>query len=545
MHLLPYSKYKTDTVRPSYLTRIPFQVTNTAGLEVRGTMNANAAVTRTIALNQQVYLKIVDPIWAMVLNEANPSLVTTEYVIFGGSVSELAPVPFIESPDTIVTLDHPVDAGELLGYPGFFMNESPTEGQPIIHFEIFTDTDIAALQRGAPLGGESRIIRVQGATNLRKGKLRYNSLNDVPQLNTVGEALNSCEVEISVSEKTKVHLIGDPQIDSLEQTTNTKKYTGPVIENVTKEIIGLIHHWLDNNYRCPVVVEVWNTINKQITRTSLIKSNIWHYDDSQLGDSSQKMFVKDFTNYYDIPITRFNEEMSILGYFFSYNTNWKGPVAIGGHFWKPEAKITIESLVGNAPSTNEQESTYQIVRYIAQNECIGFFDCVNSYDRCIVSFGPCHWTLCLISNGIVEEGELGGYLSYLQNFDLEAFNRSIGFFGIKAEDWNSGFGNGSNIYQSQRKFTGWIKSIGDDFTWKDYPKIVDDVNYFKTWHWFHRFSFAGRTIDGYRRRMYDMTRIRIRDIKTCPWPVNVNVPWPSSLNVTIGDVLIQNKQLPC
>jgi hypothetical protein len=214
MHLLPYSKYKTDTVRPSYLTRIPFQVTNTAGLEVRGSMNANAAVTRTIALNQQVYLKIVDPIWAMVLNEANPSLVTTEYVIFGGSVSELAPVPFIESPDTIVTLDHPVDAGELLGYPGFFMNESPTEGQPIIHFEIFTDTDIAALQRGAQLGGESRILRVQGATNLRKGKLRYNSLNDVPQFNTVGEALNPCEIKISVSEKTKVHVIGDPQINS-------------------------------------------------------------------------------------------------------------------------------------------------------------------------------------------------------------------------------------------------------------------------------------------------------------------------------------------
>jgi hypothetical protein len=137
---------------------------------------------------------------------------------------------------------------------------------------------------------------------------------------------------------------------------------------------------------------------------------------------------------------------------------------------------------------------------------------------------------------VVDNGELGGFLSYLQHVDKVAFSKAIGNFGIKAEEWDRGFGNGSSLYSSQRKFTGWFKYLANDSTWCNIPKTVEDVNYFKNWHWFFRFSFAGKTIEGFRRRMYDMTRIRIRDIAQCPWPTTVDTPWQNYLSVTIGDV---------
>lgn len=46
-------------------------------------------------------------------------------------------------------------------------------------------------------------------------------------------------------------------VDTLEQTQNTEQYKGSisgVANPVTRE---LIQHWLGNNWRCPVVVEVW------------------------------------------------------------------------------------------------------------------------------------------------------------------------------------------------------------------------------------------------------------------------------------------------
>lgn len=962
MHLLPSLRYTTNTIRPFYLTKIPYLVTKNTGLEVRNSMVETSPVTRTIPVNEIIYLAIINPKWAMVLDGEHPSVLTTEFVKFGNSVTELEPEPFIEAPGEIVTLDKPLEAGTLLGYPGIYMNENPDQSKTVFHFEIFTDSNIDNLQKNKQADGEKNIIHIPIASHLKTGVKQYQALTDVPQKEIIADNGQNHEIALKISANTTIKIVGDSSVDSefieikvtemtrvvpleylnsvipqrtyrvknahvvnvstifdgypftlsgnldfkwycdtagarvaepvtgtpepefalftikaiaqnfksrwikkkilgdlrlkehhiekdcndvfladphafqftqdlegisiddtyfdmmqcrkkldkhnntwfevtvpfmgdnfstkkffffegfpewilqnniptvtgwiqipdrnklspvlfpgfsivsetgdgssdgfcdynnlnatfkellkeidtskdqqisaeelkkaqndpffrmklsrcvckfpsewhadenlskwkrldtiikddeyreqileqikhlifwdivaskissfpespvvyhfhplaflqhlkkmpydiislkknlrtlgfslvgisdtfdrntkwairefscyikmtkvahikenaerickrgadfvaqmgenetanishyvnsLEQVDNECIYNGPVIGKPVKELIDYMHFWIDNNYRCPVIVEAWNTVNKELTRTTLIKSNIWHYNDVQEGSSSKKMFVKDFTNYYDIPVSRRNESMSVLGYFFNYNQNWNGPVAINGHFWIPEGSITLESLVGTLTPTIDQESTYQIIRYIAQNECIGSFDCVNSYDRCIVSFGPCHWTLCLISNTAVDSGELGGYLSYLQNYDKRAFIKALGFFGIKADDWNGGFGNGSKLYQTQRKFTGWIKIIGDDYLWTEYPKTTDDLNYFKTWHWFYRFSFAGRTIEGYRKRMYDMTRIRIRDIITCPWPVNTNTPWPANLTVTIGDV---------
>ena len=52
----------------------------------------------------------------------------------------------------------------------------------------------------------------------------------------------------------------------------------------------------------------------------------------------------------------------------------------------------------------------------------------------------------------------------------------------------------------------------------------NEGNYFKTWHWFYRFVMAGRTVAGYRQRMWHMARIRLRDIMQTPWSAAAGVP---------------------
>lgn len=46
----------------------------------------------------------------------------------------------------------------------------------------------------------------------------------------------------------------------------------------------------------------------------------------------------------------------------------------------------------------------------------------------------------------------------------------------------------------------------------------EEALYLKGWTWFLRFSVAGRRLEHYRRRMWDLVRVRIRDILYTPWP---------------------------
>jgi hypothetical protein len=60
----------------------------------------------------------------------------------------------------------------------------------------------------------------------------------------------------------------------------------------------------------------------------------------------------------------------------------------------------------------------------------------------------------------------------------------------------------------------------------------------------YRFVMAGRTVDGYRRRMWHMARVRIRDIRDVEWgnaqPAVANV---GTRAATIGDVFTSERAM--
>jgi hypothetical protein len=148
---------------------------------------------------------------------------------------------------------------------------------------------------------------------------------------------------------------------------------------------------------------------------------------------------------------------------------------------------------------------------------------------------------------VTDNGELCGYLAYLRESNPSAFRKAIEFFGVTTErPWN---GNGNRLFNvGQRKYTSWLSLQKQDGTYTSLQRSEDDANYFKTWHWFYRFVMAGRTIDGFRRQMWDMARIRLRDIMETPFRQQVGFPQipdaqANMRDVTIGDVYTSERAI--
>lgn len=241
-----------------------------------------------------------------------------------------------------------------------------------------------------------------------------------------------------------------------------------------------------------------------------------------------------------------NHHYIVIGDYQTY-LSWDGPRSVPPrHTWH-EGELLPEGLVGEelAQFTQDQRSTYKVVRAVSEVECLGFFDSVNSYDNTFASLGPCHWTLGILNTGApMDEGELCGYFAFLRHADPFAFNAAIKQFGARVdENWvnNAGIANGSRLFiNGQRKYVGWMALQNESGNFIRIPENEVEGDYFRSWHWFYRYVMAGRTIQGYRQRMWDMARIRLRDLRGVPFPAGVvpNVPvgGGGTRRATLGDV---------
>lgn len=335
-------------------------------------------------------------------------------------------------------------------------------------------------------------------------------------------------------------------VASLVSTANTMPYVWPVSGVLNAATRAILDHWLRNDWRCPVVIEAWS-VNRAGARTAPVAVNIWAHDSH--ASARERIFVRDFTNYYVYPTGRDPNAMHVIGDYVTYMT-WSGPRSVpAAHTWS-QGELLPAALTGVAAPAGASLSTFRVVRSVAEVECIGFFDSVNCYDNAFVSVGPCHWTLGIVSGTTVSEGELCGYLAYLRHIDPDAFRRAVEFFGARVdEDWvsSTGVANGASLYSAgSRKYAGWMALQQESGGFARLAANESEGNYFKTWHWHHRFVMAGRTIEGYRRRMWDMARVRIRDILAVPWGAGVaevGAGTPTARPARIGDVLTSERSV--
>jgi hypothetical protein len=221
----------------------------------------------------------------------------------------------------------------------------------------------------------------------------------------------------------------------------------------------------------------------------------------------------------------------VLGYYES--GGYGGPNMSSNHSWATSA-ITPQRLVGvpEASLSAAQRSTLKTVLPTVREECGMRFDVSNAWDFSTLSIPLFHWTLGSPPrpNAATQiRGELLGWLAFLRHADRALFERAIGFFGISTErNWP--------LPALQAKFEDAVthRRAGEAGL-VTVPETRDDYAYLRSWHWFYRFVMAARTFGSWQRRLWDMVRFRLRDIRAAPWGAGVanlgngNAP-------TIGDV---------
>ena len=335
-------------------------------------------------------------------------------------------------------------------------------------------------------------------------------------------------------------------VASLDQVENAARYTGPISGVVNEETRRAIRFWVLNRYRCPVVVEAWSMANNQRSALFADGVNIWEYN--AVASTRPRMFFRDFSRYYTYPAERSQEQYQVLGDYTMFqnhagprseppNHTWGMNGNINGTELLPEnlidAGTTLASLQQNLGGA--AASTFRVLRAVSEQECMGYFDSVNSYDVAVVSIGPCHWTFALSpAGGNYNSGELAGFLAYFRNRFPDDYRTAVGNFGLFPENaWsarsaNSPRGTGPMWRGGQRKYEGWYlthySEPATEQTLAGVRRGIEDVFYYKSWHWFFRWVMAGRVVPGYRYAMWDMFRIRVQDIRDIQVDITVTIP---------------------
>lgn len=343
-------------------------------------------------------------------------------------------------------------------------------------------------------------------------------------------------------------------VATLSQVENLVPYNGPISGVVNEETRNAIRLWLDRNYRCPLVIEAWNMTRGARTSTFENGVNIWRHD--EITSSAPRMFYRDFSGYYDYPETRGVDDYHVLGTYSAFGS-WGGPASlVPAHTWREEAEMLPEHLVNHETTTtvlaqspdSSTASTYRVVRSTAEQECMGAFDSVNGYDDAIVSLGPCHWTLGVLPAGGYDNGELPGFLAYVMHCSLEDYRRAYGNFGLYPSHSWVGQNAGPLWLRGQLKYAGWVRvhAEGTDperahdnlEQLREYERSADEAAYFKNWHWFFRWVMAGRTVPSVRTCMWDMVRMRLRDLRSFHVRLEAG---GVEINATIGDIFTSER----
>ena len=291
--------------------------------------------------------------------------------------------------------------------------------------------------------------------------------------------------------------------------TGGQKYTGNVTGIADAATLAAVANWITNRWRCPVVMIGFSTGSSGGT---VFQENIWLYDELKLG-GNVRVYARDLSGVYYPAPTDLND-LKIVGRFQKFGSGG-GPISLPGKkLGTATLQITPDLLLGHAITTAETP-TYKVIRASAERECAGYFDCINAWDPVFISVGTCHWTLGSLSKKKqLQPGELGAYLAYLQKYKSGGYNLALGRWGVSTEkQWDdAGFPNAS-----QRKYATRLQELQDNPPALANVLSANEANFFRSWHWFYRFEMSARYSTDFQQGMWDMTRIRVRDILTTPF----------------------------
>lgn len=352
-------------------------------------------------------------------------------------------------------------------------------------------------------------------------------------------------------------------LSTLSAKKNDKIYTGPASGVVTPETAALIKHWLDgkNNYRCPLVVQVFRMkappegkkkgkkqeIGRQpksqatMVRDGIYTENIWRHD--EVPHTAQQMVAWDFSGHYQPPSTC--EDDGIVVGRYSIYSGFGGPSSYpeDGHCW-PETQLSPSVVFGKDWNDLEksERSFFRAVAAVGSVECRGFLDSVNFYDNCHGSAGPFHWTMPK-SDG--SGGEYGGFMALLELKHPDAFKTCFSSLGLWGPRWNSSIAKDGRapVSVSNATYGGYVYTRNADGTFEQHPSNVRpfaNTYWLRSWQWAYRIEMAARTCADYRAAMWEYACVRIREIRKLDqihdWLPDACKP-TGDVRLTIGDVV--------
>ena len=333
-----------------------------------------------------------------------------------------------------------------------------------------------------------------------------------------------------------------------------KLLTESVTGAATPRTLELVQIWIDQKYRCPVVIECWGSEQTTVGKTPWwtrigtqkgkpadrpFGENIWLWDDPQKFDAARKgrrMYVRDFSGRFDsTPVyTRFVDPKWPRLLLGRQNHDLTAtPVQDGPLNDKSSKQVAVEvtplTLTGGEYDALSAEAkiTYRVIRAVSEAECQGFFDTINCWDKALVSIGLCHWTIAHFDkdrngNEVFQRGELEALLAYAKHRDPAILRTITGDTGVEPTNgWHDVDRTILNTdlrkYESQFSQINRVEENGK-FVEKlqPVPANRDRLNFFRSWHWFYRFEMACRTSSDLHRRMWDMARFRLQDIRRAP-----------------------------
>jgi hypothetical protein len=374
-----------------------------------------------------------------------------------------------------------------------------------------------------------------------------------------------------------------------------QRFTGYVTGTADGPTRKGLSRWKVNRWRCPVVVEMWSPRDDpdarlvklpaaaatalRAARPPRLADNLWYWnDDDNTYGFSRPLFSRDFSDMWpDRPAgrpvdTAARELRSPLGYVNQYTQTaggpyWGGAAAPSKGVW-PETEFTPEGVLGQPLSALGPATlaTFKVVRAVAEVEMLGFFDALNTYDHAFASMGLCHWTMGMRGATAAaremwtaQPGELWAFVAYLRTNYRPSFDRLFGDAGIDAtvtwtDDGKTGPVASIPWLKFERKYTAkgrrsdaagtMVELTGvayGDSAFADYGEY-GELEYFRSWHWYHRFAMALRTDITLRRAMWDMARMRVRDVLSTTWNAHNSAGVPSGnaapmpAGTTIGQV---------
>lgn len=328
-------------------------------------------------------------------------------------------------------------------------------------------------------------------------------------------------------------------LENLESTPNTLIYAGPIDGVLTPKVQSVIDHWRTNNFRCPVVFdlfvnigpkEVWPPLDN-MGKDSVI-GNFWRYDDPRIltfvgtkntADKYKKLQVRvcDMSGHFeaahlpDRPLHKIGRLQKHLGF--------TGAALADSAVIGRDSEVLPKVMIGKDWSAldDEAQCTFRVVRAVAERECLGYLQSINGYDDAWMSLGPCHWTLGL--GGVIKPpppdqkagpGELPAFLAYWASEAAADAQRVLSRpFGVGfAPAWKKGeSGNSADQgWDAARNYTGHMtRQVAGGVERLD---TFGQLEWFRTLPWYWRFLAVIRNVESFRQRQWNMTRLRMRDL---------------------------------